>query len=190
MTEWLGEILVWDKQVTLLINQCHRPWLDEVMWYISYKWTWIPFYAGLLYLLVKKYKQKTWIILIAVVVLILMTDQSSVHFFKNTIQRLRPCHDSELGISVHLVRGYCGGLYGFLSSHAANSMALAFFYGSVMRLSLPYKIGMYLWAWVVGLSRVYLGVHYLLDVLAGLLWGYFLAKYLLLFLSRWRGEFP
>ena len=101
---------------------------------------------------------------------ILLADQLSVHLFKNTVQRLRPCHAPELQGLVYLPYGHCGGQYGFISSHACNCMAVALF-GTLFARSKLLGWVLFPWAVVVSLSRVYMGVHYPGDVLCGALFG-------------------
>jgi undecaprenyl-diphosphatase len=140
------------------------------MWWISGKTTWWPFY--LLILLVmgwyRKWQLAGWILFL--IILITLTDQSSVHLFKNLVQRLRPCHEPDLQGLVHLVRNKCGGQYGFISSHAANAFGVATFTALWMGKRWI-TIVMIVWALLICYSRIYLGVHYPLDVIAGGLWG-------------------
>lgn len=117
---------------------------------------------------------KTWMVLLFVAVLITLSDQISVHAFKNVFERLRPCHTPDLIFVVHTVEK-CGGQFGFVSSHAANSFALAFFISGLLRKSyrwVPYL--MYGWATLTIYSRVYLGVHFPGDVLGGAILGMFI----------------
>lgn len=168
-----------DVQTFLFVNGAHTPWLDEVMYWISSKVLWIPFYAWLLYLLIKKYKRDVWIILLAVVVLITLSDQLSV-LIKNGVERLRPCHD--LANMVHIVKDKCGGQFGFVSSHAANSFALATFFSLLMKTRAITAL-LFAWATLIIYSRVYLGVHYPGDVLVGAMLGTGLG-FLLIFVVR------
>ena len=112
--------------------------------------------------------------MLGVAVLITMSDQASVHLFKETIQRLRPCHQDHIATLVHLVNDHCGGRYGFVSSHASNSFAIAVFTGLFIRRQY-YWIGILFWASLVGYSRIYLGVHFPGDIIGGALLGSLLA---------------
>ena len=170
MIEFLENI---DRKLFLLINGCHSDFADFFAFWVSNNFTWIPFYVLLLFLCSRVLKNKWWLLLIFIPLLITATDQVSVQLFKNVFLRFRPCQNLELKDSVHLVNGYCGGMYGFISSHAANTFGLAAFIWLILRRNYRY------WFWIlfigyaglISYSRIYLGAHYPADVFVGALVG-------------------
>ncbi|HIA35274.1 MAG TPA: phosphatase PAP2 family protein [Flavobacteriales bacterium] len=163
----MNDILVsFDTWLFLLLNSLHLEALDPIMVIISGKFTWIPLYVILLLLVIKKHQIKSMLIVVPfIVLLITSSDQISVHLFKNLFERLRPCHNPDLDDFIHLL-GNCGGKYGFLSSHASNTFALATFLILLMKQR-AYLYALIFWAGLVSYSRIYLGVHYPADILAG-----------------------
>ncbi|HDP74936.1 MAG TPA: phosphatase PAP2 family protein [Bacteroidales bacterium] len=158
-----------DTDLFLFLNGLHSPFWDSIMQFASEKLTWLPLYLLLIYLIARKHKWNALWWLLAIAVVVLLADQLSVHLFKNVFQRLRPCHNPDLSGVIHLA-GSCGGKFGFVSSHAANTFGVAVF------LSMLYKnrwatIGVLIWAAFVSYSRIYLGVHYPADLLVGGLLG-------------------
>lgn len=161
-----------DHQLFLFLNGLHVGWLDYVMTFISSEMGWIPFYAVLVFLVFYKYKWKGLWVLLGVAVAITCSDQIASSVFKPLVHRLRPCHDPLIQDLVYLPNGHCGGKYGFMSSHAANTFALATYIWLIMKKF--YKnIGwlMFPWATVVSYSRIYMGAHFPGDVICGALTG-------------------
>lgn len=179
-----------DKWLFLVLNGINHPVFDDLMFAISNRFIWIPLYAILAYLILRKYKGSVVYIFVAVAILITLSDQLAFHMFKEVFERLRPCHDPEIKDMVHLVNGHCGGQYGFLSSHASNSFALAWFLGPILNSEGKYwRSGLILWAIVVSYSRIYLGVHFPLDILAGCILGILIAELLLYILKMLDNRF-
>ena len=142
------------------------------MQWVSDKYSWIPFYALLAVVIGIKLIWRSLLLIIPITALLItLSDQLSVHLFKNIFERYRPCHNINIQQFVHLVSG-CGGKFGFVSSHAANSFALALFTGLLLktqiRFILPFMIA---WAVLISYSRIYNGVHYPADIAAGALLG-------------------
>jgi len=159
-----------DQQLLLFINSLNTPFWDKVMYAISGKLIWAPLYLAALIYIGMRYKRKFWVILLFVILAVAMADQFSVQLFKNMFHRLRPCHEPSLQGMLHLVRGECGGLYGFVSSHASNSFNVALL--SLMFIQKRwYTISIIAWASIIGFSRIYLGVHYPGDVICGSILG-------------------
>jgi undecaprenyl-diphosphatase len=169
MMSWLQQL---DTDLFLFLNGLHNPWLDPVMAAISGKLIWIPLYAASLFLMVWKFKAKSWLWIVAAILLVALTDLASVHLFKNVFLRLRPCHEPGLQELVHLVNGRCGGSYGFVSSHAANTFGFATLMTLIFRKQFKW-LGWTFFAWAacVSYSRIYLGVHYPGDIIAGAMLG-------------------
>jgi undecaprenyl-diphosphatase len=117
----------------LFLNGIHTPFFDVVFEWISERFSWMPLYAILAVLMGFKFKWRFLIIIPFALLLIIASDQISVHLFKDVFMRLRPCHNPIIADLVHVVNGHCGGQYGFVSSHAANTFALACFVGLVLK---------------------------------------------------------
>lgn len=176
-----------DRSIIVFINGQHSLLLDQIMWFISGPWLVFILLPFVFYFIFQSYTrvQITWVLL-SILLTIILTDQLSVHAFKEVFQRYRPSHNLLIMDQLHFYRYadgtfYQGGKYGFVSSHAAN-------YFGVLTLIwhlLSTKWVKYLLVMLVLLvlySRMYLGVHYLSDVSCGALLGYVLAKVVIQFL--------
>jgi undecaprenyl-diphosphatase len=161
-----------DQQLFLFINSLNSPFFDQVMNILSGKLIWVPLYLTILVFLGIKYKRKFFIIIIFIILAATLADQSSV-IVKNIVHRLRPCHEPSIMSIVHLVNGECGGVYGFVSSHATNTFDVALLSLSFIKKRW-YTISIILWASIICYSRIYLGVHYPGDVLCGAILGSFI----------------
>ncbi|MCD8303100.1 MAG: phosphatase PAP2 family protein [Prevotellaceae bacterium] len=167
----MDQLRATDQSLLLLLNGAHCPWLDGVMWALSDTLTWSLLALALLFLVVRAYNLRQFLVFLTMFALaILLADQLSSSLLKPLCHRLRPTHDPSVAGMVHTVRGYLGGQYSFVSSHAANLFALATYVSMVLRGRLL-TVSLFLWAALVGYSRVYLGVHYPGDVLCGAMLG-------------------
>lgn len=156
----------WDELTFIWLNSFHWEFLDPLVLQLTKTITWIPLYVWLLY---QSYrvdaKNLAWI-LGGVMVTILLADQVTSGFMKPYFERLRPCHDPRWEGIQHAYGG-CGGLYGFASSHAANTFGLATFFTLQLGKKQRLMAWLFLYALLVSYTRIYLGVHYPLDVIVG-----------------------
>ncbi|RYC53250.1 phosphatase PAP2 family protein [Flagellimonas olearia] len=177
----LDQLLQYDKDLFLFLNGLGTPTWDGFWMFMTKTRNSSPLYVLLLYLSYKNFGwKKTGIILVSVALLITCTDQLS-NFFKYGVGRLRPCHDPEISGIMRLVKSYCGGQFGYFSAHAANSFGPATFFAVLFCGKVRYMgFILMIWACLVAYSRIYIGVHFPLDVLTGalvgLLFGWLFAK--------------
>lgn len=160
-----------DWQWLLAINGCHDLFWDGFMWVVTDTKTWIPAAVALLYVIFKNNKwPQAVMILMAVALCITLADQFASGFCKPYFHRFRPAQEPLLQPFVHVVKGYRGGAYGFISSHAANTFTVATFVSLLMRRQWLI-VNLFCWALIPSYSRMYLGVHYPGDILCGALAG-------------------
>lgn len=171
--EYLSQI---DTEVFLFLNGFHNTYWDYFMTMFTYRFTWVPFYATFLYVMIRNFHYKvTTACVVAIVVSILICDQTASTLLKPMVERMRPSNlDNPISPLVHVAFDYRGGRYGFPSSHAANSWCMAFF---AMYLARRSRLNIFLafWALTMSYSRIYLGVHYPGDLLVGAIIGFITA---------------
>ena len=176
-----------DHTLIQTINGFNSEFMDEFMWFFSGPFIVIPIVLLISWTLYKSYslRESGWI-LFGIIITIALADLSSVYLFKEVFMRYRPSHHIELSQQLHFYQFdngdfYQGGKYGFVSSHAANYFSLlVLVYGLIQQYWM--KILLVLIVLIILYSRVYLGVHYVSDVICGAILGYLIAKLVLHFL--------
>ena len=167
MLDYLNDI---DTDALLAVNGLHDTFQDALWWMVSAKWASVLLVLALVWILLHQNRRHALLVLAMLALTILLADQVSSGLIKHLVERLRPTHDPSLGDAVHVINGYRGGMYGFVSSHAANSFAVATLLTLLMRHRLV-TVSMFTWALLQCYSRVYLGVHYPGDILGGIIVG-------------------
>ncbi|WP_372744549.1 phosphatase PAP2 family protein [Lutibacter sp.] len=168
----INSLIEKDIELFLFLNNLGTTQWDSFWLILTNKFSAIPLYLVLLYVTYKKFGlKKTVVLVLFIAVLILLSDQTS-NLFKNGFKRLRPCHNNDISNLCRLVGNRCGGLYSYFSAHAANSMAIAVFFSLTLKFKNKLStIFLIIWALVVAYSRIYIGVHFPLDILTGIFFG-------------------
>jgi undecaprenyl-diphosphatase len=157
----------WDEQLLLFINQFHTGFLDSLIFQLTRTEPWIPLYLLLLYLIFRNYRKEGWLVLLGVAITILLADRITSGVMKPFFHRLRPSNEPALQAVLHTVNGYHGGLYGFASSHAANTAGVSLFIFLIFRNTYGWIGLIFIWPVITSYTRIYLGVHYPGDIIAG-----------------------
>ena len=172
----MHEIIQEDRQAFLYLNILGSQPFDQFWIMVSATWIWVPLYVIFLYLLYKEYRVRNLIFILIFIALGVTVSDQLAGIFKTGIARLRPCHDPTLEGLVREVK--CGGQFGFYSSHASNTFFIATLMSILLRKThkyLPYLL--FFWAAMVSYSRIYLGVHFPMDLIMGALMGFFLGGF-------------
>ena len=174
------KMLEYERSAFLWLNGNHSPFWDSFMWLYTGKLVWIPLILLLLFVLFYKTDWKeSVLVVLSMVLIIVLCDQFSSNICKPYFMRFRPTHHPDFKDFVNIVNDYRGGKYGFISGHAANAFGYAMFSLLLFRYS-PYTISVLVWSTVMAYSRIYLGVHFISDIipgaLSGILFGFLVYK--------------
>lgn len=183
-----GSVMQWDKDLFLALNFDGGESLDRFFWIVSGKLTWVPLYLLIIFLLWRRYGwRQTLLAMVFMAVMVVAVDQMC-NVLKDLIGKMRPTHNPDLEGLINLVRRpdgtfYKGYIYGSVSAHATTTFAIMAFSTSLVRASW-FTILMIFWVLLVCYSRIYIGAHYPLDIVAGALLG-IASGVLMVRLYRW-----
>lgn len=181
----LSELIQQDKALLLTLNGSDSLYLDQLAKILTTATTWIPFYIGLFLMVLKNgvdFRQVISVLLSAGLCVLLAGSIDDL-IVKPMVGRWRPTHDPEIGILVDIVNGYRGGSYGFFSAHASNTFSIAILFCWMVRSRLL-SVAVVLWSLTNCWTRMYLGVHFPLDILVGLIWGFLCGSFVYYLYNR------
>ncbi|NDI99359.1 phosphatase PAP2 family protein [Flavobacterium sp. LaA7.5] len=186
MLDWLLQL---DKDVFVYLNGLGSERWDGVWLFLTKQFNWIPLFAVIFYIVFKKLGWRHALLaIIMIALLITLTDQTT-NLFKNYFQRLRPCKTPDLEGIIRVVQSRSS--FSFFSGHASNTMASAFFLYKILKPYIQSKwlYSIFLWPLVFAYTRIYLGLHYPLDILSGYIWGILTASLVLLLYRYLRNKY-
>ena len=168
----LESIIEFDQQLLLWFNGSDSLFLDRMSDMLTWGFTWTPLFLALFFLVVKNNETMPQIVLVTCCagLCILLADGMADGIVKPLVARPRPAMDPYLEYLVDVVDGHRGSGFSFFSAHAANTMSLAVFFSMLVRNRL-FTVVMVLWSLLNCWTRLYLGLHYPVDIVCGLLWG-------------------
>ncbi|MFC6097001.1 phosphatase PAP2 family protein [Flavobacterium qiangtangense] len=166
-------LLELDKNLFIFLNSLGSERFDGFWLFITKQINWIPIFLIIMYLVFKHLGWRHALMIILVMALLIALTDQTTNLFKNYFQRLRPVNNTDLDNVIHFVHKRSS--FSFISGHASNSMAAAFFLYKVLKPYLKYMGFIFLWPLVFAYSRIYLGLHYPGDILAGYIWGILMA---------------
>lgn len=163
------KIIDLDKSVFVFLNNLGSKPFDAIWLLLTNQLNWIPFFLLLLVILFKKIGQKQLLIAMLIVTVMITFSDQSINLIKNNVQRLRPCNDEELKGIIRIVKD--SDTFSYFSGHAANSMAAMLFVFLILRHYYKYSYLIFLYPLIFAFSRIYLGLHFPLDIISGYIYG-------------------
>ena len=170
------DFILWlDYKITVFLNSLNTPLLDEIFYRLTKAQYWVPLFLFILFRIykVKQDWETVFYLLLALAGVLIFTDMISARIFKPLFKRLRPCNHPDVSAYIHIVNNYCSQAYSFVSSHATNSFGI-FSVSYFLRKHLPKEVPILLLAWsiIFSYTRIYLGVHFVSDIIGGFIVGF------------------
>lgn len=158
---------VMDMLTMVSANFYGPEYADYLFYNLSSKLIWAPLIVSIVYVILKgsKNKRQAIVLILVSVAIVALCDQVS-GIIKRAVERPRPSHNDEISYLLHYVNNYHGGRFGFVSSHAANCFGESVWLMLLLRRR-AVSVALFSLSILICYSRIYLGVHYPLDVLAG-----------------------
>lgn len=184
MNEFIDQFLPVERHLFFVLNGSDSPFLDNLMWTYTRPIAWMPLFLFLIFMMFYKTSYKEAILTLVLFLLVFgISDFVSSSVFKPLFHRFRPTHYPGFEEYIDIVRNYRGGMYGFVSGHACTSFGIATFISLLFRNKWVTITSM-LWAPINSYSRIYLGVHFISDIVAGAIVGAMIA-FLFFELYKW-----
>ena len=165
----LEKIIDLDKSLFVFLNNLGSEPFDAIWLLITKQINWIPFFILLAYILHKKINQKQFLYALVLIALMIAFSDQMTNLVKNNVQRLRPCNDEALTGLIRIVKD--SETFSYFSGHAANSMAAMMFLFLIFRQHYKYSYLIFLYPLIFAYSRIYLGLHFPLDIISGYIFG-------------------
>lgn len=164
----------------------HTSFMDNTMWFMSYTWPTVLIILATAYVFYRKYTLKKAAEFVLGCAIVFACTDFSTNVIKHSVKRYRPTHNLEIKKQIHVINDYHGGIYGFFSSHAANTFGImTFIFLCVKWVNRKYRLFFFLYPLIVVYSRIYLGVHYPSDVLVGASSGLFFGGLVFVIMNRY-----
>lgn len=167
----LDKVIDLDKSLFVFLNNLGSEPFDAIWLLITNQLNWIPFFLLLLVILYKKIGQKQLLLLLLIVAVMITFSDQITNLIKNNVQRLRPCNDEELKGLIRVVKS--SNTFSYFSGHAANSTAAMMLIFLILKQHYKYSYLLFLYPLIFAYSRIYLGLHFPLDILSGYIFGSF-----------------
>lgn len=165
----LEELISLDKNLFIYLNNLGSTPFDTFWLLITNQRNWIPFFLCIAYILYKKTTLKQFVFTLVCIGLMIAFSDQMTNLVKNNVQRLRPCNDLDIATKIRIVKD--SDTFSYFSGHAANSMAAMMFVFLLLRKHFNYSYLLFLYPLIFAYSRIYLGLHFPLDILSGYVFG-------------------